>query len=139
VRPVAFLVVASVASVVALLACSDDGPPPRNGVNDVFKACQIRAAWTKPTAENCLNCVAAAPSPKCNCESFKEFGGICLDQENGRRSEPSCNDANDTCSRTCPKTDCACIENCYAQAPACKQVIAARDGCIADVCTQYCQ
>ena len=130
---------AGLVSIVTLVACSDDGPPPRNGVNDVLKACQIRAAWTKSNAEVCVNCVAAAPSPKCECESFMDFAALCADQDNARRSEPSCNDANDMCTRVCPKTDCACIENCYAGAPACKNVVAARDGCIADVCTQYCQ
>ena len=124
----------------AVAACAPDHEPPvNNGVDDVRHACEIRASWLHAEAVKCVNCVAAAPSPACDCEAFKEFGGLCKNQEDARRAEPSCNDANDLCSRTCAKTDCACVEGCYAQAEACKRVIAARDGCVADVCTQYCK
>jgi hypothetical protein len=118
-------------------ACASSDDPPRNGVDDVRAACQIRVAWKNPNAEKCVSCVAAAPSPPCDCESFKEFAGLCKSQDDARRGEPSCNGAMEDCSRAC-KDDCACVEACYAQAAACKRVIDGRDGCIVDVCSQYC-
>ena len=124
----------------ATSACSPkDGDPPRNGVNDVRKACELRASWTKGADRTCINCVAAAPSPACDCPDFKEFGGLCKSQDNDRRAEPSCTDAIGNCTRACAAKDCACVESCYAQAEACKRVAAAEDGCIADACTKYCQ
>jgi hypothetical protein len=125
------------AALVALTACSSKEDPPRNGVDDIVKACQLRAAWKNPTAEDCVNCVAAAPSPECACEDFKDFAGLCKVQDDARRAEASCTSAMEDCARAC-KTDCACMEACYAQAPACKRIIDGRDGCVVDVCTPYC-
>lgn len=136
-----FLRLASVTTALAALlvftACSSDDEAPRNGVNDVRAACQIRVAWKNPSAEKCVNCVAAAPSPQCDCEAFKEFAGLCKDQDDARRSEPSCTSAMEDCARAC-KNDCGCVEGCYAQAAACKRIIDGRDGCVVDVCSQYC-
>ena len=120
-------------------ACSPKADPPRNGVDDIRKACEIRTTWLNPTNQKCVNCQAAAPSPACDCELFKEFGGLCKSQDDARRAEPTCTDAMDQCTKHCPMNDCACVENCYAQAPTCKNLIAARDGCVVDVCTQYCK
>lgn len=129
--------IAAVGALVVFTACSSNDDPPRNGVDDVLKACQIRVAWKNPTAEKCVNCVAAAPSPQCDCEAFKEFAGLCADQDNARRSEPSCSTAMEDCSRAC-KDDCGCVESCYAASEACKRIVAGRDGCVVDVCSQYC-
>ena len=131
------LVSSALTLLVVSTACSSDDAAPRNGVDDIVKACQIRVAWKNPTAEKCVNCVAAAPSPQCDCEAFKEFAALCKDQDDARRSEPSCTGAMEDCARAC-KDDCACVAGCYAQAAACKRVIDARDGCVVDVCTQYC-
>jgi hypothetical protein len=123
------------------LGCSpkDEPPPPRNGVNDVQKACEIRATWTKSTDAKCVNCLVAAPSPACECEAFKDFASLCLEQDTARRAEPSCTVALDDCTKACVPTDCNCVNGCYAQAETCKRLSAAKDGCIADVCTPYCQ
>lgn len=129
--------VAWVAALVLATACSSNDDPPRNGVNDVVKACQIRVGWKNATAEKCVNCLAAAPSPACECEEFKAFGGLCKSQDDARRAEPSCTGAMEDCSRAC-NDDCGCIAACYASAPACRRLIDARDGCVADVCTPSC-
>ena len=125
---------------IALVACAKDSEPDRNdGVNDVRKACEVRKAWTKAGSEKCINCMAAAPAPACDCESFKEFGALCELQEAERKAEVSCTSALDDCTRICVKSDCACIEGCYAQASRCKQLAGARDGCVANACAAYCQ
>jgi hypothetical protein len=135
-RSVACVVVGAFALVV-FTACSSDDEPARNGVDNVLQACQLRVAWKNPTAEKCVNCVAAAPSPQCDCEAFKEFAGLCKTQDDARRAEPSCTGAMEDCARAC-KDDCACVDACYAQAAACKRIIDGRDGCVVDVCTPYC-
>lgn len=129
-----------VMTLTALAACASDSAPDRNnGVNDVRKACEVRAAWTRAASEKCLNCLIAAPAPKCDCEAFKEFGALCEIQEAERHAEPTCTSALDDCTRACAKPDCNCLEGCYAQAASCKSLAGARDGCVAAVCAQYCE
>lgn len=123
---------------VLLAACSSDKePPPNNGVDDVKGACQIRAAWKTPTADKCSLCVASAPLADCGCEATHPFAALCLKQSQARHAEPSCTPDLLDCRAKCDD-DCTCIDNCYAKAPACKSLVAAEDGCIADVCTPYC-
>ena len=112
---------------------------PQNGVNDVKKSCEIRAAWPNRTERKCIDCIAAAPSPPCNCEQFRDFGGLCAPQGEARRVEPTCTQAVDDCTHLCKDKDCACVDKCYAQAEACKRATAAREGCVTEVCTRYCQ
>ena len=118
--------------------CSPKEDAPRNGVNDVRKACELRAAWTRAAERKCMDCVAAAPSPPCDCSEFKEFGGLCRSQDDARRSEPSCVDSIGDCTRACKPKDCACVEGCYSKAEACKVRAAAEDGCV-DVCDPQCK
>jgi hypothetical protein len=127
---------ASTAGLLVAAACAPSADPPRNGVDDVKKACELRLAWKNPTAERCLSCLAAAPSPQCDCVAFKDFAGLCKAQDDARRAEPSCTGAMEDCARAC-KDDCACVTACYSQ-PACKRVIDGRDGCVVDVCSAYC-
>jgi hypothetical protein len=94
--------------------------------------------WPNPTSKTCIDCQAAAPTTACDCPDFKAFGGLCNDQNIARRNEPTCTDAIANCAQACAK-DCPCVDACYATAPNCKTVQAAEDGCLADVCTQYCQ
>ncbi len=122
----------------ASAACTASTEPQlRVGVDDVFKACQVRVAWKESTAETCVNCLAAAVSPACECEAFKEFGGLCHAQDEARRAEPSCTGASEDCARACG-AGCSCLEACYVQTSACKRLIDARDGCVVDVCTRSC-
>jgi hypothetical protein len=130
----ALVAFALLAAALAVAAC---GSTPNNGVNDVRKACDIRAAWKNPSAEKCGLCQGAAQRPPCGCASFAGFDGVCAEQGDARRAEPSCSDAIENCVAKC-LTDCACVEACYANAPACKTVSAARDGCVADKCSAYC-
>lgn len=136
--------VVAVASLALVAACSSkddssEAPAANNGVDDVEKACQIRAAWTNPGNDKCVNCQVAAQSPSCECEAFKDFAALCLSQDQARRAEPSCTVALDDCVKACTQTDCACITSCYANADRCKSLSAAKDGCIADVCAPYCK
>jgi hypothetical protein len=130
----------SLLALITLAACATDAEPERNnGVNDVLQACQIRATWTKAGSEKCINCMAAAPAPACDCESFKEFGALCELQENDRHAEPGCSGTVDDCVHVCARTDCACLVGCYAQVARCKALSGARDGCVTSVCAPYCQ
>lgn len=129
------LLLAAVAAV-PLAACGKS-EPTNDGVNDVRKACELRNAWKNARAEKCGLCQGAAPQPACGCESFKGFDGVCAEQGQARRAEPSCTYDLDSCVALC-KDDCACIEGCYANAPECKRVSAARDGCVALECSRYC-
>jgi hypothetical protein len=126
-------------ALLGLVACSPkhDDPPPNNGVNDVKAACQIRTAWKTPTADKCALCVASAPLADCGCEATHPFAAMCVQQGDALRSEPSCTSDLQYCRAKCAN-DCACVDNCYANAPKCKPLVAAEDGCIADVCTAYC-
>lgn len=125
-------------SVVASSACSSqDDAPPRNGVDNVQKACEIRATWKY--TETCTNCQAAAPSPSCACEAFKDFAALCKSQDDAHRAEPTCTAEIETCTNACARSDCRCIDGCYGQAEKCRSAAASRDGCIADVCTPYCR
>lgn len=126
-----------VVAAVILGACGKDDEATSNGVNDVRKACEIRATWRNLSAEKCGLCQAAAPRPPCGCESFSGFDGVCAAQGDARRAEPSCSEVFDRCEIGCA-SNCACIENCYATAQACKRVSAARDGCVAEACASYC-
>ena len=124
----------------ACSGCSKKGEAaPQNGVNDVKKSCEMRLAFANRTERKCIDCIAAAPSPPCNCEQFRDFGGMCASQGEARRVEPTCTQAVDDCTHQCKDKDCACVDNCYAQADACKRATAARDGCVTEVCTRYCQ
>ena len=120
-----------------LLVASCNCGPTNNGANDVRRACDLRAAWKNPNAEKCGLCQAAAPRPPCGCESFKGFDGVCAEQGDAFRAEASCTEAVVSCAANCLK-DCGCVEGCYADAPACKRVAAARDGCVAESCAAYC-
>jgi hypothetical protein len=122
-----------------VLARQSDPPPPDNGVNDVHQACEIRNTWTKRGDLRCSSCITAAPEPTCNCEQFKDFAALCLTQGDARRADPQCTIDLDNCVNLCDKTNCDCIDGCYAAAPSCKTHDAARDGCVADVCAQYCK
>jgi len=131
------LVHVSFFSFVLGLGCGQTPPPAHNGVNDVHKACEIRAGWKNRSAEKCGWCQQAAQRPPCGCEAFKGFDGVCADQGASFRAEKSCTDDVINCVDHC-SPDCDCIEACYANAPACKTVAAARDGCVADACATYC-
>ena len=133
------LALAMLCGLVPACSSSKDDPPLDNGVNDVHKACDIRNTWTMRGAQKCLYCMSAAPDVSCNCELFKDFAALCVTQGDARRADPQCTVALDDCVNNCDKTNCDCIDACYANAPSCKQHDAARDGCVADVCAQYCK
>jgi hypothetical protein len=136
-RSTALAVGVSLSAWVVACGNKDDGPT-NNGVDDVKAACQVRATWPNPSAEKCTSCVAVAALADCGCEATKGFGGVCVRQGDARYADKTCTTAIDDCVIAC-KGDCPCIDACYANAPSCKTVTAARDGCVAETCTKYCQ
>jgi hypothetical protein len=117
----------------AIAACDSEN----NGVDDVKRACEIRVTWKRLNTSDCVTCMSAAPSVPCDCPAYKDFAGKCETQGTARVNEPTCTVAIDDCVKKC-NTDCACVEGCFARDEACKRVTSARDGCVADVCAQYC-
>lgn len=128
-------VVSGLAMVLAL-GCGDDRPKSGNGVNDVRAACEIRANWNR-TDNDCSLCESAVTVPACDCEALAAFAGACLDQQNARQDV--CAADLDKCVFGCDRTDCNCIEGCYAEGDACKRASAARDGCVAEACAPHCK
>lgn len=120
----------------ATLAACDNTPKAGDGVNDVRAACELRAAWNRAN-KDCSICEAAVISPRCECEQLAAFSAACFDQETSRGDR--CAEEVDRCVHACDRTDCRCIEACYAQADACKTAADARDGCIAEACAEYCE
>lgn len=133
-----FLSLSFASSLVALsvIACGEDEPKAGNGVNDVRKACDLRIAWNR-SAQNCSVCESAVVSPRCECEQLKDFSAACIEQADSRKA--ACAQAVDECVFKCDREDCSCIDQCYVNDAACKQASAARDGCIVEACTKYCQ
>lgn len=116
----------------------DDGPKNGNGVNDVRLACEIRTKWNR-TGNDCSICEAAVVSPRCDCTTLAAFGAACIDQENARkRACAGATEALDKCIFACDRTNCTCVEACYANDP-CKAASAARDGCLTETCDPHCK
>lgn len=121
------------------VGCSSEADPlaPTNGVDDVREACEVRGSWTAPSSERCGYCVAAAANPPCSCSEEEPFAGRCQEQQSVRSKEASCEGVEE-CRFTCPSSDCACIDACYAGKEACRRAASAFDGCIAEVCGPEC-
>src|SRR5262245_35656546 len=121
---------------VIVAACGEDLPKSGNGVNDVRKACEIRAGFNR-NGNDCGVCEAAVVAPRCDCSTLKDVSAACSAQADDRR--PVCAEAIDTCVNKCKPSDCECVEGCYANDPQCKSASAARDGCIAETCASHCK
>ncbi len=133
------LVVALELLTVGGVACSASSSTsaPNNGVNDVVKACQLRAPWTSRSSSACTTCVGYASAPRCACAD-KDFAGKCSDQVAAKNKEATC-DGTDACAGKCAPTDCPCVDACYAGKAACRTLASAADGCVADTCDAYCK
>lgn len=126
---------------VTTFACSsdeDDRPTTTNGVNDVGKACAIRAQWTRVSSLDCTDCLGIAVTPICDCTASKPYAGRCAEQQTAKYQERACAGVGE-CAFSCPTNDCACVEACYANNEACRVRAAALDGCLAEVCDTYCR
>lgn len=125
----------------ALVACSssnDDEPlPTTNGVNDVRKACDIRATWKARTTQPCTDCISLASAQRCECSS-EDFAGRCNSQQQAKVKEATC-EGVDACVGNCEASDCNCVDDCYAGKETCRTLGAAMDGCLAEVCAAHCQ
>jgi hypothetical protein len=124
--------------VLTLVRCSPSDPTLRRGVDDVKAACEIRAAWTTPTADACVACQSTAILERCACESLREFSGACFEEAERARREPSCAAEISPCVRACEPGDCACEDACYEGRDACRTAASVREGCVADVCAPFC-
>ena len=123
-----------------LFACSSSSntdATTTNGVDDVTKACDIRATWSHASTQACTQCIAFASVPRCPCQD-EDYAGKCNSQQVAKNQEPSCNDI-DTCVGACKASDCACVEACYDGKGACRPLAAAVDGCLAATCDTYCR
>src|SRR5262249_432337 len=116
---------------------SSAADPPDNGVDDVLKACELRAPWQNATSTACNTCIGLATTPRCPCTD-REEAGKCSDQTSAVNHEPTCADV-DTCVGKSQRTDCACIDACYAGKALCRTLASAADGCVADVCAASCR
>ncbi len=126
---------------ITTFACSDDAdadPAPINGVNDVGKACAIRAQWTRPNSLDCNDCLGIASVAECDCTSVKDYAGLCSEQQNAKTKEPTCEGVGE-CVFKCAAGDCACVETCYANKDICRERASALDGCLAEVCDTHCR
>ncbi len=121
-----------------LVACASSSTPTSsgNGVNDVRKACEIRATWSRAGGSACLTCMGIATTPKCSC-SDPAVSGKCSEQQEAKNAEASCAGTTD-CTSKCAPTDCACIDACYA-GKACRTFASAVDGCAASICDGQCR
>lgn len=134
-------VVFSCGAVAACTSSSPSGnptpPPADNGVDDVAKACAIRAQWKNASGGVCTQCMGLAITPHCDCEN-EDYASRCNAQQQARNAEPTCEGVA-SCIGNCTSTDCACIDACYAGKPACRTAASAVDGCVAEVCDPYCR
>jgi len=108
-----------------------------NGVNDVREACEIRTAWTQAATPTCIECLAFAMAPRCECQ-HEEYAGVCSEQQGAKNREPSC-DGTDACVNGCNTGDCDCVDACYAGKDTCHPLGSAVDGCLAATCDSYCR
>ena len=124
-------------ALVAACSTSSGTAPSTNGVDDVLKACQIRAPWQNASSSVCNDCIAFAITPRCSCTD-RDYAGKCEEQQAARTAEPSC-DGTDACIGKCNRIDCNCLDTCYANSPLCRKVASAVDGCVAEVCDSSCR
>jgi hypothetical protein len=121
------------------VACDSEPPPAPVGVNDVKRACEIRAQWQRRGATTCTECIAIASSPPCDCPAFERpYKGTCAPHKDAKRTEPAC-EGVDACVFNCTDQNCSCVEACYANKDACRPPGAALDGCIAETCDPECR
>jgi hypothetical protein len=123
-------------------ACSSGASVPApanggNGVDDVEKACLASSRWQATTTSACILCRVSAPLAACSCDPNPDRGA-CLTQAQAVAAEADCSMAITTCIDDC-RTDCGCVDGCYAGHAACKSAAAARDGCVVAVCETECK
>ena len=128
-------------SALLLASCADEEAPPEplvTGVNDVRAACEIQASWKNLNSSMCAACRAASVLPPCGCPYVDQFGARCSAQAESRRSHAECTAALDDCVSGC-EGDCGCVDGCYASAAGCRAATSARDGCVVEICAEYCE
>jgi hypothetical protein len=132
----------------ACASCSSSSSSPTNaaivggdGVDDVAKACEIRAGWANNDASTCARCEGLVMAPRCVCadsSADEDYAGACSAQVAALNADASCSNAV-TCENTCKQGDCACVDTCYAGMDMCRSLASAVDGCVAEQCTPDCK
>ncbi len=121
-------------------ACGgDDTTFITNGSNDLRKACETRQTWSRAKSVQCLECMATAPLPACDCTVKQAYVGRCAQQLKLKLATPDCDNLLGRCANACNQSDCNCLESCYASREVCKARVAALDGCVAEVCESTCR
>lgn len=124
----------------ALAACGgDDTTFVTEGSNDLRVACEQRRTWTRSKTVTCLECVATAPLPACECTVKQPYVGRCAQQLKLKLANPECDQTLGVCVNACKSDDCGCLEACYASRKTCRARVSALDGCVAEVCDPICR
>lgn len=124
----------------AVAACSSSGSSSSsttNGVDDVKRACEVRATWKSAQTTACTDCISYATTPRCECTDL-DYAGKCSEQKKAVDAEPTCAGV-ESCVGACARSDCACADTCYAGKGACRSVASAANGCVAEICATHCQ
>jgi hypothetical protein len=138
--PLASLVSLAVGAVAVLAACGgDDTTFVTEGSNDLRAACEQRRTWTRAKTVECLECMATAPLPACDCTVKQPFVGLCAQQLKLKLANPECDQTLGVCVNACKPDDCACNEACFASRKTCRARVSALDGCVAEVCDSHCR
>ncbi len=134
------------ATVAALLAaalsgaCGDDeATRPSYAGSDVVQACSQRSTWSQSTSSACLTCLVTVQQAPCGCPAAGDLGGLCEREAQAVRDDQACSKGADACALACDRTDCGCLEACYASAASCRALAGARDGCVAATCDAACR
>jgi hypothetical protein len=126
----------AVGCLTALLGgCKSASEPPAQTVR---QACEIRTTWEHRIRTDCTRCLAMAAAPSCGECTLHEQVGRCSDPQKAKVAEPACKET-DKCVRACERTDCECIDRCYAENERCERLAAAVDACTTHACDAYCR
>ncbi len=89
--PLASIAWLSVAGLASLAACGgDDTTFVTEGSNDLRAACEQRRTWTRAKTVTCLECLATAPLPACDCTVKQPYVGRCAQQLKLKLANPEC-------------------------------------------------
>jgi hypothetical protein len=123
------LALSSVLAAGVVTACAGAAPSVR-------QSCTQRTQWALAQARNCQDCVALAKSPHCDCFA-DSASGACAQQTATWVNSTECA-AVRACVDKC-KDDCGCVDACYDQRPACRDVGGAADACVVATCDARCR
>lgn len=119
----------SVSIACVALACGSSTPSVR-------QSCNQRAGWALSQTRSCIDCVALAKSPHCDCFA-DSASGACAQQTAAWVNSTDCA-AVRACVTAC-KDECGCVDACYDQRPACRDIGGSADACVVATCDSRCR